>query len=83
MQPLHQTDSNKPNQINDQDREFLSPDKAEALSLEERANTVIQQAQADLEKFTKNDQAYRRKDTVEVVIMILERVKEVIEEINQ
>jgi fibronectin type 3 domain-containing protein len=37
----------------------------------------------DAEKFTKNDQMIKRKDTVEVVIDILNRVKAAAEEVNK
>ena len=43
----------------------------------------MRRAQADADKFTKNDQTIRRKDTVEVVIDILNRIKATAEEVNK
>lgn len=37
----------------------------------------------DAEKFTKNDSSIKRKDTVEVVTEILNRIKSVAEEVNK
>jgi len=36
-----------------------------------------------LERFTKNDQSYRRKDTVEVVKDAMKRIKEAASEVNK
>ena len=41
------------------------------------------EAKADLEKFTKNDQAFRKKDTVEIVKDVMNRIKTSIEEVNK
>ena len=43
----------------------------------------MRKAQFDAENFTKNDQLIKRKDTVEVVIDILNRIKAVADEVNK
>ncbi len=40
-------------------------------------------AQADAEKYTQNDETIKRKDTVEVVTDILNRIKSTAEEVNK
>ena len=62
--------------------EPLETDGGRSNPLEDRINAVIKSAQEDLELFTKNDQSYRRKDTVEVVKDIMTRIKDAITELN-
>jgi Cilia- and flagella-associated protein 54 len=50
---------------------------------ETRVQDQLRKAQADAEKFTRNDQAIKRKDTVEVVMDILTRIKQTAEEVNK
>lgn len=51
--------------------------------LERRLAAEIERAREELERFTKNDQSYRRKDTVEVVTDVMRRIKEAATEANQ
>jgi hypothetical protein len=51
--------------------------------LERRIAAEIERAREELERFTKNDQSYRRKDTVEVVTDVMRRIKEAATEANQ
>ena len=51
--------------------------------VEQRVTDQLRQAQEDAEKFTKNDQAMKRKDTVEVVMDILNRIKATADEVNR
>lgn len=48
-----------------------------------RIRDKLSQAKADFEKFTKYDQNTRRKDTVEVISDILQRIKDASSEINK
>ena len=62
-------------------------EEEEALSklelLERKISTEIDLAKEHLEKYTKNDMSYRRKDTVEVVKDAMRRIKDAASEINQ
>jgi transcription antitermination factor NusG len=66
-----------------------NPNSPDAVGMDE--NEMVEQrlleqlgrAQHDADKFTKNDQNIKRKDTVEVVVDILNRVKAVAEEVNK
>lgn len=63
-----------------------SPDGAGPQSddrLEERIMEQLRLAQVDFDKFTKNDQTIKRRDTVEVVMDILNRIKATAEEVNK
>ena len=51
--------------------------------LERRISGEIERAREDLGRFTKNDQSYRRKDTVEVVKDAMRRIKDAAHEVNQ
>lgn len=55
----------------------------EDYKLEQRLSSELRRAQDDADKFTKNDQQIKRKDTVEVVLDILNRIKTVAEEVNK
>jgi hypothetical protein len=50
--------------------------------LERKIATEVEQAREELERFSRNDQSYRRKDTVEVVKDAMRRIKEATTEIN-
>ena len=52
-------------------------------ALQQRLQDQLRQAQIDSDKFTKNDQTVKRKDTVEVVVDILNRIKATADEVNQ
>lgn len=52
-------------------------------AIEQRLQEQLRKAQMDTDKFTKNDQTIKRKDTVEVVIDILNRIKATAEEVNK
>ena len=56
---------------------------APIAQLEKRLTKNLQDIQAETEQSTKNDKNFLRKDTVEVVIDILTRIKAVGHEINQ
>lgn len=43
----------------------------------------MEKAQADIDKFTKNDKEMRRKDTVEVMVDIMSRIKTAGNELNE
>ena len=62
-------------------------EEEEALSklelLERKISTEIDQAKEHLEKYTRNDLSFRRKDTVEVVKDVMHRIKEAASEINK
>ena len=64
---------NSPDAVGMDDNEMLNQRLLEQLG----------KAQIDAEKFTKNDQMIKRKDTVEVVVDILNRVKAAAEEVNK
>lgn len=51
--------------------------------LEKDCSEKIKKAKDELDHFTKNDQSYRRKDTVEVVLDVMKRVKDAASEINK
>ena len=53
------------------------------MLLELDINNKIQQANSDLIKYTKNDQHYKRIDTVEIVKNVLSRIKDAISLINK
>ena len=53
------------------------------MLLELDINNKIQQANSDLIKYTKNDQHYKRRDTVEIVKNVLQRIKDAISLINK
>ena len=57
--------------------------KGPIAALEDEVHAEIKAAQADLESQTRNDQSYRRKDTVEVVKVILERIKAAVTRVNE
>ena len=48
-----------------------------------RLQEAIKHAEGDFETFTLNDQLLKRKDTVEVVVEILGKIKEAADEINK
>ncbi len=50
---------------------------------DQRLMDQLAKAQMDADKFTKNDQSIKRKDTVEVVVDIINRVKAIAEEVNK
>lgn len=51
--------------------------------LERKIANEIDAAREELERYTKNDQSYRRKDTVEVVTDVMRRIKEAASEANR
>lgn len=53
------------------------------ILVERRLQESIKEAEAEYEKFTLNDKMIKRKDTVEVVIDILTKVKNSADEINK
>jgi|LauGreDrversion2_2_1035103.scaffolds.fasta_scaffold846120_1 hypothetical protein len=60
-----------------------SPDAPDDGGLENRLADELRIAQADAEKYTQNDETIKRKDTVEVVTDILNRIKSTAEEVNK
>ena len=59
--------------------DYVSP----VTLLENRLREALAQTQADYQQHTKNDQELSRKDTVEVCVDILKRIKESAGELNK
>jgi maltodextrin utilization protein YvdJ len=51
-------------------------------ALQQKLQDQLRQAQIEADQFTKNDQTIKRKDTVEVVVDILNRIKATADEVN-
>jgi hypothetical protein len=76
-----QANPNDPDDYGNKDDgdEYVSP----VTELEERIKGALAKTQADYQLHTKNDQDLSRKDTVEVCIDILKRIKESASEVNK
>ena len=50
---------------------------------ETKISSGLEKAQADIDKFTKNDVNMKRKDTVEVMVDVMKRIKALASELNE
>lgn len=66
---------------NDPDEQMFAGGQDEE-AIEQKIASALEKAQTDIDKFTKNDKEMKRKDTVEVMVDIMKRIKEAGNELN-